>query len=336
MSYIMDFFAANTLDKVAAAIEAKKVQYPAYVFIRSEDGSDTGRLAFVDQNNILKFVVGEESKTQVLRVDELPAVENGDINILYICGDVVYSFNGTEYVPTYKDYSADIYELTEKVTAIEEKVIIIDEALEKFENVYTEKEYEISSKPVGTLVDYRDKEIRIMCPADTEWTLQNSGANADANKHYIGLKAYAPEGAVSFKEDIADKIADETMYYFEGNEFAGVDEFGRKYSIVWLPVAVYEEATSTWTYYGENSSAEKYIGWYYSVEWYDADGVIIASDCIKINLSNEDCHAVIEPYYVGKISAMADEFAELQSKVVALEENVAELEASSMTFVELE
>lgn len=174
------------------------------------------------------------------------------------------------------------------------------------------KDYEISYKPDGTLVDYRDKEIRVMCPVNTNWTLQNSGEGADKNKHYIGFKAYAPEDAVSFKEDLAEIIADDTMYYFEGNDFAGVDAQGRKYSIVWLPAAVYDEVSGAWTYHGANSSKEKYIGWYYSVEWYDADGIIIATDCIRINLSNEGCHSVAMPYYVGVIE---EKIKEIETKV---------------------
>lgn len=160
--------------------------------------------------------------------------------------------------------------------------------------------YEISHKPIGTLVDYRDKEIRVMVPANTKFELQNSGENADKNAYYVGFKAYAPSGATSFKEDLAEIISDNTMYAFEGNDFAGIDEYGRKYSIYWLAVAKYDEATQTWTRYGAQSSKEKYIGWYYSVEWYDADGVMIGSDCIRINLSNESCHNAVEPYYIGK------------------------------------
>lgn len=161
--------------------------------------------------------------------------------------------------------------------------------------------YEVSHKPVGTLVDYRDKEIRIMCAKDIKWTLQNSGDGADKNTYYIGFKAYAPAGAVSFKEDLAEIIADDTMYYFEGNDFAGVDVYGRKYSIVWLPVAKYDSTNDSWTYYGEKSNKDKYVGWYYASEWYDANGVKIGSDCIRINLSNEDCHNAIEPYYMSKV-----------------------------------
>ena len=161
--------------------------------------------------------------------------------------------------------------------------------------------YEISHKPEGTLVDYSDKEIRVMVPADTQFVHQSSGVNADANAYYIGFKAYAPEGAVSFKEDLAEIISDNTMYYFEGNDFAGVDKYGRKYSICWLAVAKYDEETQTWSRYGAKSTKEKYIGWYYSVEWYDSNGKKIDSDCIRINLSNEDCHNVVEPYYMAKV-----------------------------------
>lgn len=162
--------------------------------------------------------------------------------------------------------------------------------------IFDKAKYEISHKPVSTLVDYRDKEIRVMCPVDTEFTLQNSGEGADKSVYYIGFKAYAPADAVSFKEDLKKTIEDPEMYYFEGNDFAGIDAYGRKYSIVWLPVARYDEATSTWTYYGKNSSAGKYIGWYYSVEWYDADGVKIASDTIRINLANEACfNSIVDP-----------------------------------------
>ena len=39
--------------------------------------------------------------------------------------------------------------------------------------------YTISHKPVGTLVNCYDKEIRVMCPKDTKWTTQQSGETAD-------------------------------------------------------------------------------------------------------------------------------------------------------------
>lgn len=159
--------------------------------------------------------------------------------------------------------------------------------------------YEVSSKPTGTLVNYNGKEIRVMCPADTQWALQQVGANGDASKYYIGFKAYAPSSNInSFKESLAKTMTDQTMYYFVDNEFAGIDENGRKYSIIWLPVAKHND-DNTWTYYGANSTSDKLIGWDYCVEWYDNNGICVASDLIRINLSNEDIHSSIEPYYMS-------------------------------------
>lgn len=220
-----------------------------------------------------------------------------------------------------KDEKADLSELESDVAELEAKMatkVGADEVDAKIANALDNLEYEVSHKPDDTLVDYRDKEVRVMCPVDTKWVLQNSGEGADPNAYYIGIKAYAPsDDVVSFKEDLAEIISDNEMYYFEGNEFAGIDADGRKYSIVWLPVAKYEN--NAWTYYGASSSREKFIGWYYSVEWYNAEGKIVASDCIRINLSNEDCHSSIKPYYV------ADIMKEVETKI---EEKIAESESS--------
>lgn len=184
------------------------------------------------------------------------------------------------------------------------------------------EKYEIISTPKGTLVDYRDKEIRVMVPAGTQWVKQSVGANGNANMYYMGFKAYAPEGAVSFKEDDLITIEDQTMYYFEGNDFAGTDKYGRKYSIVWLALAVYDEASDTWSYFGEQSSTERYIGWYYSVEWYDADGVVIASDRIRINLSNETCHSEIKPFYMSDFEAEIKKYTDeiIEAKIEEISE----------------
>ena len=139
----------------------------------------------------------------------------------------------------------------------------------------------------------------------------------------MGFKAYAPEGASSFKEGDKGVIIDE-MFTFD-DAFAGTDEFGRNYSICWFALASYNEASDTWTYFGKNSTANKYLGWTYVVEWYNADGIIIASDSIKINLSNEECHSVIEPYYLPSVIEKAVETAktyvdeQIEEKIVKLE-----------------
>ena len=190
--------------------------------------------------------------------------------------------------------------------------------IDSIPDVYVARKYEISSKPEGTLVDYREKEIRIMCPRDTKWTSQNSGANADPDAFYIGFRAYAPDGAASFKEDLAEIITDNKMYYFENNEFAGVDEHSRRFSIVWLPVA--KNTDGVWTYYGETSTKTKYIGWYYTVEWFNANSKLIGTETIRINLSNEDCHNNIKTF-CGVENDISTEVENVKETIAALEES---------------
>ena len=349
--YMMDFFAGSE-EKVKAAI-GTKVKYPAYVFIRTEDGTDTGKLAFVDQNNVLKMIKGE-NKQQVVKVDALP--ETGDAETLYIVDGIVYVYTEDGFTPMYKDHTAELEALSERIAAVEttaEELKVKEEELtakieetkeniealkEASEHLYEKVKYEISSTPVGTLVDYREKEIRVMCPENTVFTKQNVGANGNANMYYMAFKAYAPDDAVGFKEGDQGVIEDE-MFDFTG-DFAGTDKYGRNYSIVWLALASYDETSDTWSYFGKNSSVEKYIGWTYVVEWYNADGIVIASDKIRINLSNEDCHNTIEPHYIGKMNTEIQTIREAGENTVEeiekLKETVTTLEQEVFNFVELE
>ena len=242
--------------------------------------------------------------TEGMTVGDVWNIEIDDADHGIKAGDNV-AWNGTAW-----DRLAGAVDLTGYITT--EQFAPIKSAVEEFPSLYlTQKKaeavfekvkYEVSNKPVGTLVDYRDKEIRVMCPANTAWIHQTVGSTGNSNMYYIGFKAYAPsDDVVSFKEDDKATIEDQTMYYFENNSFAGIDNYGRKYSIVWLAVARYDEETQTWSYYGENSSYKKYVGWYYSVEWYNADGIKVGSDCIRINLTNENCHDSVEPFYMNNV-----------------------------------
>lgn len=192
-----------------------------------------------------------------------------------------------------------------------------DKMVEVAVNEHMVKKFEITSVPEGTLIDYRDKEIRVMCPADIKWVKQSVGSTGNANMYYMGFKAYAPDGAVSFKEGDRGVIIDE-MFDFN-DDFAGTDEYGRNFSICWLALASYNEASDTWTYFGKNSNEEKFIGWDYIVEWYDANGIVIASDCVRINLSNENCHYSTKPYYVGGM------MKEIETKI---DKKIAEAESA--------
>lgn len=250
-----------------------------------------GKIGWIDAEGN-PFIL--EDKAGVVTVDALPEV--GKADMVYICKNKLYFWDGTEFVAPIDEIGISPEEVDNK----------IDAAIEVAERV----KYEITSKPVGTLVNYGEKEIRVMCPADTQWVKQNVGATGDANKYYMGFRAYAPEGAVGYKEGTNGIVEDE-MFTFD-NAFAGTDDLGRNYSIVWLALASYDEATDTWSYYGAKSTAEKYLGFTYAVEWYDENGIVIEADCIRINLSNEDCHSLIEPYYVSDVLKAAKAYTDEQ------------------------
>lgn len=333
MSYMMSFFSASSEEKVLAAITNGVAQYPAYVFIRNADGA-TGRLGFVDQNNVFKYVVDEEDKKQVVKLDALPDVSEGDVEVLYIVDGVVYTFTGTEFKPQFVDHTADFEALNDKIAALEDKDVELAGQIEvldkKIDSLEIPQEclcepikYEIKDVPVGTLIDYRENEIRIMCPTGTEFTKQAVGSGGDPDCYYLTFRTYVPnDDVVGYIEHLGDQVDAEILANF------ATDEYGRRYQPTWLALAKCD-ADGVWAYYGADSTKEKYIGWDYQIDWYNADDVIIASDCIRINLSNEECHSTIEPYYVKDVDA-------LTAKIAELEKTVEDLEASSMTFVELE
>lgn len=206
-------------------------------------------------------------------------------------------------------------ELATKVTAEEVKAEV-EAAVEKT----AEKiKYEIVDVPVGTLVDCREKEIRIMVPESAVFTKQNVGEGGDANSYYMMFKTFAPsDEAVGYIEHLGGQSDKEILTNFNVDK-----ENGRRYQPTWLALAKYDEATGAWNYYGKSSTANKYIGWDYQIDWYNADGVMIASDSVRINLSNENCHSIIEPYYVGSM------MKEIDAKIeTVVDEKVAEVSAS--------
>lgn len=160
-------------------------------------------------------------------VGDVYNIENGDLEHGIVPGDnVVWNGNAWDKLAGTVDLSAY---LTKEQFKEDSLYFLTKEEAQK---TISEIKYEFTNVPKGTLVDYREKEIRVMCPEGTVFTKQNVGAGGNADRHYATFKAYAPEGAVSFKEDTAEIISDQTMYYFENNSSAGVDAFGRKYSVV--------------------------------------------------------------------------------------------------------
>lgn len=210
-----------------------------------------------------------------------------------------------EFITAIDTHIDKVLEGTEEKPGIQNIVENLTEKVELIDKSTQKTRYVVSNIAKEAIIRYRENEIRIMFPADMNWQLEPTGGQS--NYYYFGIKAYAPsDEVVSFKEDMLEVINDETMYYFEDNEFAGIEEDGRKYSIIWLPAASYDEASDTWTYFGDNSSEDKYVGWYHTIDWYDAEGNIIGKDSIRINLSNENCHNFILPYYLDEYQKKTD------------------------------
>lgn len=226
----------------------------------------------------------------------------------------IYFDNGKEIVHL---YDTELTALEDKIKAVDAVVKsltgdesddsiadMIEKAIKQLnlEDLYTNK-YEFGSL-LNARITNIGKEYRITFPSNTEWVEQSSNNDKhDGNKFYISMKAYAPKGAVKFKEDTKKKIEDPTVFDFK-DEFAGTDKYGRNYSIIWLPVASKEDGD--WTYFGDQSKDGKYVGWYYTVEWYDGNENVIATDQIKINLDNDKNDITLLPSYMNDYAKKSD------------------------------
>lgn len=190
----------------------------------------------------------------------------------------------------------------------------VEAAVEAAVSEHLVKKYNVDDVPSGTLVNINEREIRIMCPANSEFAKQSVGTGGDPNCYYMTLKTYVfDDNVVGYREHLGNQSDSETLTDLK------TDEYGRRYQLTWLALAKYDDATGTWNYYGKSSSVNKYIGWDYQIDWYDSNNEIVASDTVRINLSNEDCHFTNEPYYVGSIKK------EIDTKI---EEKIAEVEAA--------
>lgn len=167
---------------------------------------------------------------------------------------------------------------------------VVDTALE----AYSAEKFEIVDAPEGTLVNYGEHEIRIMIPAGTVFTKQSVGVGGDPNSYYVTLKTYFTDDEImGYREHLGTQVDAEILKDIK------TDANGRRYQPSWLAVAKYDEASDSWTYYGASSDETRYIGWDYRIDKYDVNDVMIASDFVRINLSNEDCHFSLAPSYVS-------------------------------------
>lgn len=95
--------------------------------------SDDGTLAYVDPDKNI-FKIKGDNKVVVRRLNELPSVADGDSEVLYIVNDVVYTFDGTAYKPSFYNVQIEIDALKTQVESIDTRLDIAEN------NIFTMQE----------------------------------------------------------------------------------------------------------------------------------------------------------------------------------------------------
>lgn len=287
--------AFGSSENIMSALQAGTINERDILFLDEE--TDNPKIGWVDKNGKPVILTDEKADLSEVEADVEALEAQMATKASAVEVDEKISTAVTDTVATAKAYTDGK----------------VESAVEAAMSEHLIKRYEVTDVPAGTLVDYFDKEIRIMCPTNAEFVKQAVGTGGDANSYYMTFKTYAPDDSiVGYIEHLNGEADPEVLTDLK------TDEYGRKYQPTWLALAKYDDTTG-WTYYGANSSTERYIGWNYQIDWYNADGVMVKSDVVRINLSNEDCHNAIEPYYMGS----------MMNKVnTKIEEKIAEVEGA--------
>ena len=143
----------------------------------------------------------------------------------------------------------------------------------------------------GMLISYRDSEVRLNTQRVIP-TVQTVGETGNPNMYYVTFRAYAPEGAtrvIEGQSDVLDK------------EFSSLatDSYGRKYTTIWAAIANTSNGGKTWTKWGDTSTLDKYLGFYYNFHWYNEDQ-LIETDKVRVILTNDNCHDDLVPDAVAR------------------------------------
>lgn len=286
-----------------AALDAGKIDHYDILFMK--DDNDKPVIGWIDRDGNPVIVTDEKADLTELESD-VAALETEMANKA--------STEDVTELSNQMSTKADAEEVNSKIGEIETALDDVANASHTHEKI----KYEIEDVPVGTLIKYLSNEIRIMCPENVVWTKQSVGSNGDPNCYYATFKTYAPsDDVVGYIEHLGGQVDAEILKDLK------TDKYGRKYQPTWLGIAKYDEATGEWSYYGANSSEERYIGWDYQIDWFNADDVMVASDSVRINLSNENCHNTNEPYYTNNVIKTANAYTDAQ-----IEEKIAEILAA--------
>lgn len=113
-------FAAGDLAKIQSAIDVGVLKYPAWVYVR-----DKTMMAFIDQDLSINLIEGNNKS--VINVTELPDISEAKMDTLYILDGIVYTFNGSEFKPMYKDVTAELEQIKEQIEALTGRVTTLEE-----------------------------------------------------------------------------------------------------------------------------------------------------------------------------------------------------------------
>lgn len=104
-------------ENLEAALQSGAINAYDILFL---DGDTNPKVGWVDKDGVVRLPI---DKAQIVRVDELP-VENGDENVVYICNNECYIWDGAQCVPVSKSADLTVLEnqITELNTQIEQKV----------------------------------------------------------------------------------------------------------------------------------------------------------------------------------------------------------------------
>lgn len=87
--------------------------------------SDDGTLAYVDPDKNIYKIKGD-NKVVVRNLNALPSVSEGDTEVLYVVNDIVYTFNGEEYKPSFYNIQLEVDSLNNQVKSIDTRLDIAE------------------------------------------------------------------------------------------------------------------------------------------------------------------------------------------------------------------
>ena len=118
-------FTMGTMDNIKKELAAggyfDDMSTIMYAYIK-----DTDQLAFIHPSDKEIHLIVGNNKKLVQRVDTLPKTEDGDIDVLYVCGDVVYVFDGEEYIPTFATLESRLAEVEEELPLKADKATTLE------------------------------------------------------------------------------------------------------------------------------------------------------------------------------------------------------------------